>query len=167
MAQEKIYRTIRETEGRFAKQLAKQENRLTEMQQQQEGYQQQLNEKKQNNKPASSMARRVSAKQRAILAQRARIIELKAKHVKRMQTLRDRLKKRQIRDKATLERTRLQIKAKKETRDYNLGTSLKSYIDPRIYYNWGKKVNYDWKLYYPKALQKKFSWVEANSKDQA
>jgi len=53
-----------------------------------------------------------------------------------------------------------QIKAFRETRDYNLGTSLKSYIDPRIYYRWGQKVDFDWKLHYPKTLQKKFSWVE-------
>jgi len=33
-------------------------------------------------------------------------------------------------------------------------------IDPRIYYDWGKKVEFDWKLHYPKALQRKFSWVE-------
>jgi DNA topoisomerase-1 len=52
------------------------------------------------------------------------------------------------------------IKAYRETRDYNLGTSLKSYIDPRVYYRWGQKVQFDWKLYYPKTLQKKFSWVE-------
>lgn len=55
---------------------------------------------------------------------------------------------------------RHKIKAYQETRDYNLGTSLKSYIDPRIYYRWGQKVDFDWKLYYPKTLQKKFSWVE-------
>lgn len=52
------------------------------------------------------------------------------------------------------------IKAVRETKDYNLRTSLKSYIDPRIYYRWGKKAEFDWKLYYPEALQKKFSWVE-------
>lgn len=52
------------------------------------------------------------------------------------------------------------IEALRETRDYNLRTSLKSYIDPRIYYRWGRKVDFDWKLYYPKALQKKFSWVD-------
>ena len=46
------------------------------------------------------------------------------------------------------------------TRDYNLGTSMKSYIDPRIYYDWGRKVDYDWKSYYSKTLQKKFSWVD-------
>ncbi|MCW3982244.1 MAG: DNA topoisomerase I, partial [Candidatus Bathyarchaeota archaeon] len=55
---------------------------------------------------------------------------------------------------------RYQIEAFRETKEYNLGTSLKSYIDPRIYYRWGREVDFDWKLYYPKALQKKFSWVE-------
>jgi len=55
---------------------------------------------------------------------------------------------------------RLKIREVEATRDYNLRTSLKSYIDPRIYYSWGKTVDFDWKLYYPKTLQKKFSWVE-------
>lgn len=56
------------------------------------------------------------------------------------------------------------IKIVKETKNYNLGTSLKSYIDPRLYYDWGKRVEYDWKLYYPKTLQRKFSWVERTPK---
>ena len=51
----------------------------------------------------------------------------------------------------------------KATKNYNLGTSFKSYIDPRIYFEWGKKIDYDWKLYYPKALQRKFSWIEKDS----
>ncbi|MGB9134793.1 MAG: DNA topoisomerase I, partial [Candidatus Bathyarchaeia archaeon] len=55
------------------------------------------------------------------------------------------------------------MKAIRETRDYNLGTSLKSYIDPRVYYRWGQKVDFNWKLYYPKTLQKKFSWVEGKT----
>jgi len=57
---------------------------------------------------------------------------------------------------------KMRISTMKATRDYNLGTSLKSYIDPRLYYAWGKKVDFDWKLYYPKTLQGKFSWVEKN-----
>jgi DNA topoisomerase-1 len=48
----------------------------------------------------------------------------------------------------------------KKTRDYNLGTSLKSYIDPRVYASWAKKLGYDWKQLYPKSLHKKFSWVD-------
>jgi len=55
---------------------------------------------------------------------------------------------------------KMKIKTMKATRDYNLGTSLKSYIDPRLYQSWGRKVDFDWKLYYPKTLQRKFSWVE-------
>ncbi len=53
----------------------------------------------------------------------------------------------------------LKVEETKTTRDYNLRTSLKSYIDPRIYYSWGKNVDFDWKLYYPKTFQSKFSWV--------
>jgi DNA topoisomerase-1 len=55
------------------------------------------------------------------------------------------------------------ILAVKETKDYNLRTSLKSYIDPRIYHNWGRKVDFGWKLYYPMVLQKKFSWLETKT----
>jgi DNA topoisomerase-1 len=54
----------------------------------------------------------------------------------------------------------LKVDMMMKTCNYNLRTSLKSYIDPRIYYSWGKKVDYDWKLYYPTTFQRKFSWVE-------
>jgi DNA topoisomerase-1 len=47
-------------------------------------------------------------------------------------------------------------------RTWNLGTSLKSYIDPRVYYRWGQKVEYDViGRYYPKTLERKFAWVKA------
>ncbi|MCJ7770430.1 DNA topoisomerase I, partial [Candidatus Bathyarchaeota archaeon] len=59
-----------------------------------------------------------------------------------------------------LRELRMRIELKKTTKDYNLNTSLKSYIDPRIYYQWGKKVDFDWKNYYSTTLQKKFGWVE-------
>jgi len=76
--------------------------------------------------------------------------------------LNEHVENRKQRDKAYIDKLKMQIKTQEATRDYNLTTSLKSYIDPRIYYNWGKKVDFDWKLHYPKALQKKFSWVELN-----
>ena len=45
-------------------------------------------------------------------------------------------------------------------RTWNLGTSLKSYIDPRVYYRWGQEVEYDvLEKFYPKALRGKFAWV--------
>jgi DNA topoisomerase I len=57
----------------------------------------------------------------------------------------------------------MKIKLMKETKDYNLNTSLKSYVDPRVFYRWSKKVGFDWKKYYSKTLQKKFSWIEEKS----
>lgn len=77
-----------------------------------------------------------------------------------MKKLRQRLKSRKDRDRTSISKLRFRIRAQKETRDFNLTTSLKSYIDPRIYYEWGKQVDYDWKRYYPKSLHRKFSWVE-------
>ncbi|MEM2841072.1 MAG: DNA topoisomerase I [Candidatus Bathyarchaeia archaeon] len=60
----------------------------------------------------------------------------------------------------SIEKIKVEIEKMKATRDYNLRTSLKSYIDPRVYRDWGVKVGFDWKLYYPKTLQRKFSWIE-------
>ncbi|NHI83426.1 MAG: DNA topoisomerase I [Candidatus Thorarchaeota archaeon] len=48
----------------------------------------------------------------------------------------------------------------KASRTWNLGTSLKSYIHPKVVYTWCKKVDYDWKRVYPRTLQRKFAWVE-------
>ncbi len=59
-----------------------------------------------------------------------------------------------------VERAARQLDLAKRTRDYNLGTSLKNYIDPRVYKAWGDYIGYDWKRLYTKALQRKFAWVE-------
>ena len=72
----------------------------------------------------------------------------------------ERLKKLQAKNKIAIDKLKHQIKAYKATKDYNLMTSLKSYIDPRVYYNWCSKVEFDWKKYYPKTLQNKFLWIE-------
>ena len=45
-------------------------------------------------------------------------------------------------------------------KNWNLGTSLRNYIDPRVSVEFCKKVNYDWKRYYPKALVTKFAWAD-------
>lgn len=54
----------------------------------------------------------------------------------------------------------LRVKLMQATRDYNLNTSLKNYIDPRVYADWGREVDFDWKLYYSKSLQRRFAWVD-------
>jgi len=82
-----------------------------------------------------------------------------AKKIARFSALRNSPKKTQS-QKMKVQALRLKILEMKATRDYNLRTSLKSYIDPRIYYSWGKSMDFDWRLYYPKTLQNKFSWVE-------
>ncbi|NHJ86181.1 MAG: DNA topoisomerase I [Asgard group archaeon] len=58
-----------------------------------------------------------------------------------------------------------QERISKSTKTWNLGTSLKSYIDPRVYFEWGQEVDYDWRNYYSKTLQNKFSWVERDEED--
>lgn len=61
------------------------------------------------------------------------------------------------------EKTVLAIKLLSKTKDYNLGTSLRNYIDPRIYKTWTDEVDMEWEKLYSSSLQKKFLWVK-NSK---
>ncbi len=58
-----------------------------------------------------------------------------------------------------IDRSKLDIKLTKLTKEYNLGTSLKSYIDPTAYVKWAKKVKFDIEKFYPKTLRSKFSWA--------
>jgi DNA topoisomerase-1 len=59
-----------------------------------------------------------------------------------------------------MEKIQYQLKLQKETRDYNLGTSLRNYIDPRVMKNWLDYVDLDWKKIYTSTLQIKFKWIE-------
>jgi len=55
-----------------------------------------------------------------------------------------------------------------KNRTWNLGTSQKSYIDPRVYYNWGRQVDYDViGKYYSATLRRKFMWVKAGEAAEA
>jgi len=69
-------------------------------------------------------------------------------------------KERVYKAKMAYKKIESQERISKKTKVWNLGTSLKSYIDPRIYNDWGKELEYDWRNYYSNTLQKKFSWVE-------
>jgi DNA topoisomerase I len=59
-----------------------------------------------------------------------------------------------------IEKLQLQLILQQETRDYNLGTSLRNYIDPRIMKAWLNYVDLDWTKIYTSTLQRKFKWVE-------
>ena len=65
---------------------------------------------------------------------------------------------------ARIDKSELDIKLTKLTKEYNLGTSLKSYIDPMAYVKWAKKVKFDIEKFYPKTLRNKFSWALQSSR---
>jgi DNA topoisomerase-1 len=58
----------------------------------------------------------------------------------------------------------MDVEFTKKTKDYNLNTSLKNYIDPRLFKSWCDYVGMDWGKLYTTSLQKKFSWVEKSRK---
>ncbi len=151
---------IKDAETKYRERLANYEQRLVEHQEKLTEYNAQLEEKKELGKSTKGLEKRIASKRKAIKTQRERTRKLRTTNKERMAKLRERLENRKERDRQAIEKLKLQITAQEETKDYNLGTSLKSYVDPRIYYDWGSKINYDWKKYYSKTLQNKFSWVE-------
>jgi DNA topoisomerase I len=71
------------------------------------------------------------------------------------------LQKKRMMDR--LEKFQITLKLQKQTRDYNLGTSLRNYIDPRVLKSWMSHVELDWKRVFTSTLQRKFRWVETYS----
>ena len=110
-------------------------------------------------------ALRKEAREKRQAAKPAQRDKVKARYEKRIAVAGRRVERTQIQlEKARLARDKVKaqssIASKKRT--WNLGTSLKSYIDPRVYYQWGKQVEYDvLERYYPKALRRKFAWVKS------
>jgi len=84
---------------------------------------------------------------------------------KRIKTLNEQIKKRKLKHKERQEKLKLQIDLSGKTRDYNLGTSLRNYIDPRVVKAWTDNVGADWEKLYTAALQKKFLWVQSEKLD--
>lgn len=74
------------------------------------------------------------------------------------------IQKKRLEDR--LVKLQMHLKLQKETRDYNLGTSLRNYIDPRVMRAWLNYVQLDWRKIYTTTLQRKFKWVDdySNSK---
>ncbi len=79
---------------------------------------------------------------------------------KRIKTLNEQIKKQKKKHKERLEKLGLQIDLSEKTKDYNIGTSLRNYIDPRIFKAWTDEVGAEWEKLYTSALQKKFLWVK-------
>jgi len=83
----------------------------------------------------------------------------KKSKTKRIKTLNEQIRKRKTRHRERVEKLKLQIDLSERTRDYNLGTSLRNYIDPRVFKAWTDEVGAEWEKLYTSALQKKFLWV--------
>ncbi len=160
---DKLRQKIADQQERHRERLGKAKERLTVLQERLETSHRQLAERKEQGKQIGTLRKRVRLQRVRVAGQKERIRKLQTNHQGQMKRLSERLGGRRQRDRTGVDKLKLQIETQKETRDYNLGTSLKNYIDPRIYYEWGRGIDYDWKLYYPKALQRKFSWVETES----
>lgn len=84
----------------------------------------------------------------------------KKSRTERMKRLRKQIRQRKDKHGERVEKISLQINLAEQTRDYNLGTSLRNYIDPRVFKAWTDEVGAQWEKIYTAALQKKFLWVE-------
>ena len=84
----------------------------------------------------------------------------KKSKIKRIKTLNDQVKKQKIKHKERIEKLEFQINLSEKTKDYNIGTSLRNYIDPRVFKAWTDEVGAEWEKLYTSALQKKFLWVK-------
>lgn len=148
----KYKQKIKDTKKKYEERLSKYESKLKK-------YNEEL-EMLKRKEESKSIKKRITSKRKTIRKQKELINKLKSKNVEQMKNLKKKMKQRKERDKLSIEKQKLQIEEQKKSKDYNLNTSLKSYIDPRVYHKWAKKVGYDWKKYYSKSLQKKFSWLE-------
>lgn len=66
---------------------------------------------------------------------------------------------------ARIKKAELDLDLQIKTRDYNLNTSMRNYINPVVYKKWCDKIGLDWAKLYSKTLQKKFAWVGATFKN--
>ena len=96
----------------------------------------------------------INKKQETIEELRARIAEKSWKTEIQKKRLEERL-----------EKVEMHLKLQKETRDYNLGTSLRNYIDPRVMRAWLTYVDLDWDAIYTTTLRRKFKWAEDYNSD--
>ena len=83
------------------------------------------------------------------------VYEKKKAKVEALRTKKDRTKKEEER----LAKAEADLEFYVKTKTYNLNTSMKNYIDPRVYKAWGDHVGLEWAKIYSKSLQKKFAWV--------
>ncbi|MCL7455513.1 MAG: hypothetical protein M8467_20960, partial [Anaerolineae bacterium] len=106
----------------------------------------------------------VEARQKEAEAAPEKLDKVRARYEKRFGVAQRRIERAEAQlqnARNALGKVKAQAQVAAQKRTWNLGTSLKSYIDPRVYYEWGQEVDYDvLDRYYPKALRQKFAWVK-------
>jgi DNA topoisomerase-1 len=89
------------------------------------------------------------------------IVQKTKKQKERVKKIKIQIRNRKAKHAERIEKLQLQIELTQKTRDHNLGTSLRNYIDPRIFKAWTDEVVVEWEKLYTSALQKKFLWVKS------
>jgi len=84
----------------------------------------------------------------------------KKSKTKRIKTLNEQIKKQKSKHKERLEKLELQLDLSEKTKDYAIGTSLRNYIDPRVFKAWTEEVGAEWEKLYTAALQKNSSGLK-------
>jgi DNA topoisomerase-1 len=157
---------LADEEKKYREKLVEAEKKLVEAEAKEGEQRAKLAEVEKAGGDTKAAKKRFEAARDASKTARERVRKLKNTYVTASLNLKKQIEERKRRDRETVERMRMQVEAQEITRDYNLGTSLKNYVDPRIYYDWGKRVGFDWRSYYPTTLQKKFSWIEESPEDE-
>lgn len=88
------------------------------------------------------------------------VLEKKKEQLKKLEYVEPKTDKQKEKLKERKEKLKLAIELQQQTRDYNLGTSLRNYIDPRVFKAWTAEVKADWEKLYTTSLQRKFLWVK-------
>jgi len=118
------------------------------------------NEKLYHAKMANLEAARMCNHKRTIPKTFEATLEKKKEMIKKFDNTKPKTEKQKAKLKERKEKIKFTIDLAGKTRDYNLGTSLRNYIDPRIFKAWTDEVKADWEKMYTAALQKKFLWVK-------
>ncbi len=139
------------SQQRFQERQKKAEERVAKCQKQVTAYQEAL----------EALYREVAEKESAAPPAGRQKVEARfsrriAAATRRLEKAREQLRQAEI----ALGKIQVQVSIAARKRTWNLGTSLKSYIDPRVYHRWGQQVGYDvLEKYYPTALRRKFAWA--------
>lgn len=145
-----------ERKGRYKEREKSAQNRLKEVQ----------NQLKRALEDHKKLKKEAAAQQNAAVDLEKRR-KTKQKYQKKLEALSKKietLKEREEKANTALGKIRAQMAIAQENRSWNLTTSQKSYIDPRVFYHWGCRVDYDvLEKYYSRTLRNKFQWVKSDS----